>query len=134
QGGVDFGKAPASGLERRLLFGTVQPEYRLACLHLVSNVYKDFLHAARPLREQRHGAEIRKRVGGRRREAGNEGAERGLQRKAGGYPVPKLEPYGIQRDFATEPLPLDVAPIEVVRQYRDQRAKEQFDHVSSPLA
>ena len=54
------------------------------------------------------------------------------EHEAGGDPPAQLEPHGVEVDLPADPLALDVAAIEVVRENRDQRAQQQLNHRSSP--
>jgi hypothetical protein len=44
------------------------------------------------------------------------------QHQAGDDAPPQFEPHGEQGNFSAEPFALCVAPIKIVRQYRQQRA------------
>ena len=48
--------------------------------------------------------------------------------QASRYPIPKLEPYRIERDLPTEFLSLDEPPDKEVGQDRHHRAKHQLNH------
>src|SRR5215203_6532426 len=62
----------------------------------------------------------------------DDGDQADRKHKACRQTPPEFEPNGVECDLFSEPLPLDVATDQVVRQDRHERADQEFEHALAP--
>src|SRR3954447_10082065 len=55
------------------------------------------------------------------------------EREAQSDPPAELEPYGIESYLFPYPLPLNVPPVQIIRQYGDDRTQENLNHGLAPV-
>src|SRR3954469_19455663 len=58
--------------------------------------------------------------------------QRDREHQAGDDAEPQFEPHGKQRNLVTEALSLPITTIEIVRQYRHERAEDDLKHDPAP--
>ena len=103
-------------LVRCLLFGTVEPKERVACLDLGIDADEHFGNTADGLGQNGDGAEYRGDVLRRRVIIKHQGDQRNGQQQARRDAPAQFIPNRIKIDLASDALALDVTAIEIVRE------------------
>ena len=105
-----------------------QTKQRIHCWDRLTITDKNLLNPAAALWQERNRAEVGPRISGRGVVVKNHRNEADGQNQAGGDPPPQLVPHSEEGDLISPALTLPVTAKEVVGQYGNQWAENQFQH------